>query len=85
MRMIQIGLDEDLARRVDQTVRKLRTTRSAFTRGALRAALDRPNQKELERKHREGYLRKPVAKGEFSVWQSEQVWVGNHSVSGGTE
>ena len=32
------------------------------------------NQKELEKKHREGYLLKPVEPGEFSVWEDEQVW-----------
>jgi hypothetical protein len=32
------------------------------------------NQKELERKHKEGYLLKPVEPGEFSDWEDEQVW-----------
>lgn len=30
--------------------------------------------KELERKHKEGYLLKPVQVGEFSDWEDEQVW-----------
>jgi Arc/MetJ family transcription regulator len=30
---------------------------------------------ELERKHREGYKRKPVKQGEFGDWEAEQVWV----------
>jgi len=32
------------------------------------------NQKELERKHRKGYLLKPVEPGEFSDWEDEQAW-----------
>jgi hypothetical protein len=28
----------------------------------------------LERKHRAGYRRKPVAKGEFDAWQGQQKW-----------
>lgn len=28
----------------------------------------------MEWKHREGYTRKPVRRGEFSGWESEQVW-----------
>jgi hypothetical protein len=28
----------------------------------------------LELKQREGYKRKPVRRGEFSDWESEQVW-----------
>ena len=30
--------------------------------------------KKLESKHREGYKHKPVKRGEFSNWESEQVW-----------
>jgi hypothetical protein len=29
----------------------------------------------LERRHREGYGRRPVQPGEFSDWEDEQVWV----------
>jgi len=32
------------------------------------------NKGKLERKHREGYLLKPVKPGEFSDWEDEQVW-----------
>jgi hypothetical protein len=33
------------------------------------------NRKELERKHRTGYLSKPVKPDEFSDWEDEQVWI----------
>jgi len=75
MKTVQMTLDDELVSAVDRTVRRLRTTRSAFTRDALRAALDRVRVRELEHKHRRGYARKPVRKREFSVWQREQVWV----------
>ena len=74
MKTVQMTLDDDLVSAVDRTARRLGTTRSAFTRAALRAALDRMRTRELERKHREGYARKPVRKREFSVWEREQVW-----------
>ena len=32
------------------------------------------NQKELERRQREGYLLKPVEVGEFSDREDEQAW-----------
>jgi hypothetical protein len=32
------------------------------------------NQKALERKHRDGYILKPVEPDEFSDWEDEQVW-----------
>jgi metal-responsive CopG/Arc/MetJ family transcriptional regulator len=67
-------LDEDLVAAVDRVVKKLGTSRSAFTRQALREAVERARLKSLERKHRDGYLRKPVRRGEFSVWETEQVW-----------
>jgi hypothetical protein len=58
---------------VDSAAKKLGTTRSAFTREALRSAVKVVRVKELESKHREGYRRKPVKRGEFD-WESEQVW-----------
>lgn len=73
MKTVQMTLDEDLVAAVDRTVRQLGTTRSAFTRDALRAALDRARVRDLERKHREGYSRKPVRKREFSIWESSSA------------
>jgi metal-responsive CopG/Arc/MetJ family transcriptional regulator len=74
MKTVQMTLDEDLVAAVDKAAKRLGTTRSALTREALRAALARMRTRELERKHRDGYARKPVKKGEFDVWESEQVW-----------
>jgi metal-responsive CopG/Arc/MetJ family transcriptional regulator len=74
MRTVQLTLDEELVEAVDKTAKKLGTTRSGFTREALRAALVQSRERELERKHREGYLRKPPKRGEFKVWEKEQVW-----------
>ena len=74
MRTIQMTLDDDLIESVDQVVKELKTTRSAFTRHALREAIDRWNNKRLEDKHRKGYELHPVNKREFSVWKKEQDW-----------
>jgi len=43
--------------------------------GLTRSILKKVQIDELERKHREGYRRKPVKRGEFWDWESEQVWV----------
>lgn len=75
MKTVQITLDEPLARDVDRAVERLGTTRSGFTREALRDALSRLDREELERRHRQGYERHPVKPGEFDVWEGEQVWV----------
>ncbi len=75
MKTVQMTLEEDLVALVDQAAKKLGTTRSGFTRQALRSALKEIQTRQLEQKHRAGYKRKPVRRGEFSVWESEQVWV----------
>jgi len=75
MKTVQMTLDEDLIASVDKVVKRLSTTRSAFTRQALKTALREVRVNELEQKHHEGYKRKPVKKGEFEGWEAEQVWV----------
>ncbi|MGB6849858.1 MAG: ribbon-helix-helix domain-containing protein, partial [Thermoanaerobaculia bacterium] len=72
MRTGQITIDEELVKQVDRAVEKLETTRSAFTRMALKDALEELRVAELERRHREGYSRSPVEAGEFSDWEDEQ-------------
>lgn len=74
MRTVQMTLDEELVDAVDEAAAKLGTSRSAFTREALRQALTHVRIRELERKHREGYRKNPVARDEFDVWEHEQAW-----------
>lgn len=74
MKTVQMTLDEQLVKAVDSAAKKLGTTRSGFAREALRSALKEVHIKELESRHREGYKRKPVKRGELSNWESEQVW-----------
>ena len=74
MKTVQITLNDNLVKAVDNAAKKLGTTRSIFTREALRSALKGVRVKNLESKQRAGYKRKPVKGGEFSDWESEQVW-----------
>ena len=67
-------LDDDLVESVDNIVKELKTTRSAFTRKALRDAIHRFNISRLEETHRKGYELHPVKAEEFSVWEEEQAW-----------
>jgi metal-responsive CopG/Arc/MetJ family transcriptional regulator len=71
---VQMTLDRDLLVRVDRAVRRLKTTRSAFTREALHRALLRLSTIEQEARHRRGYEARPVERGEFDGWATEQVW-----------
>jgi len=67
MRSIQMTIDEGLLSEVDRVVQQLGTTRSAFIRNALLLALRQQRTVLLERKHREGYAKKPVEPGEFDI------------------
>jgi len=66
--------DDDLVESVDNIVRELKTTRSAFTRQALKQAIATLSIKQKEENHRKGYKLHPVAKDEFGFWESEQEW-----------
>jgi metal-responsive CopG/Arc/MetJ family transcriptional regulator len=74
MKTVQMTLDETLVEDVDRAASSLGTTRSAFTRDALRSALSQLRRKELEARHRAGYERNPVTPDELDAWQDEQVW-----------
>jgi metal-responsive CopG/Arc/MetJ family transcriptional regulator len=74
MRTIQMTIDDDLVATVDRTVKKLKTTRSAFARKALKDAIMQVNIDMLEKKHKKGYERHPVGKTEFNAWETEQEW-----------
>lgn len=71
IKTVQMTLDEDLLKSVDQAVKKLKTSRSAFTRDALRLSPEHLGTTLLEKKHRHGYEKYPVVKDEFGVWESE--------------
>jgi len=74
MKTVQMTLDESLVTQVDRAARRLKTTRSAFTREALRRALAQLTTLEREERHRRGYTRTPVRPTEFGPFSAEQVW-----------
>lgn len=75
MKTIQMTLDEQLINDVDKVIKKIGTTRSAFTRIALKHELENIKIKELESKQIEGYRKKPVKNKEFDIWEKEQIWI----------
>jgi metal-responsive CopG/Arc/MetJ family transcriptional regulator len=74
MRTIQMTIDEPLLDRVDEAVRQLDTTRSAFVREALELALRQHRILAMEKRQAEGYAKHPVQPGEFDAWSQEQSW-----------
>ena len=71
---VQMTLDEKLVKRVDDLAHRLKTSRSAFTREALKEAVKKHQSVALEQKHKAGYLKHPVSKGEFDIFEDEQAW-----------
>src|SRR5207253_83912 len=65
LKTVRITLAEDLVEAVDRAARKLGKTRSALARDALREVLAREPLRTAERRHRRGYSRQPVRRGEF--------------------
>ena len=74
MKTVQMTLDDDLVKAVDNIAKQLKTSRSEFTRKALRNALKQFRDEQLEKAHRVGYEKKPVTLEEFSAWEDEQEW-----------
>jgi metal-responsive CopG/Arc/MetJ family transcriptional regulator len=74
MKTIQMTLDDDLVHAVDRVTKQMKTSRSAFTRIALREAVKKYEVRRLEEKHQKGYTRHPAEADEFLIWEDEQVW-----------
>ncbi len=74
LRTIQVNIDESLLAEVEQALKLLDISRSAFIRNALQLAMKQHKNLLMERKHQEGYANKPVEQGEFDVWEPEQEW-----------
>jgi metal-responsive CopG/Arc/MetJ family transcriptional regulator len=72
MMTVRVGLDEKLVTALDRAVKRLNTTRSAFARKALQAVLASYVTQDLERRHREGSLRKPTSARAVGSWEREQ-------------
>ncbi len=71
---VQMTLEPQLIKRVDELARKFRTSRSAFAREALKEAIRKYHMLELEKKHKEGYAHHTAKKNEFGNFEKEQVW-----------
>lgn len=74
MRTVQMTLEDELVEAVDSAARRRNQSRSAFTRDALRTALEKLAEQAREQQHREGYLKHPVGPDEFSDFEDEQAW-----------
>ena len=74
METVQITIDESLLCQIDDVLMAEHTSRSAFIRQALEAALRQYETHQWDRQDQEGYARIPQRLIEMEVWISEQVW-----------
>jgi hypothetical protein len=74
MGAIRVVFDTALLHGIDRVVRRLRVTRSALIRDALRKHLSRLSILEKERQDREGYARHPITAAEFQPWDRVASW-----------
>jgi metal-responsive CopG/Arc/MetJ family transcriptional regulator len=74
METVQIVVDKKLLTAADKAARRLKQNRSALVREALREYLLRLETRAQEERDREGYAKKPQARGESQAWESEATW-----------
>jgi metal-responsive CopG/Arc/MetJ family transcriptional regulator len=71
---IQVVIDDRLLEAADKLARRNRMNRSALFREALRTYLKRQHYRELERREREAYEKRPDDVKEVAVWERVAVW-----------
>ena len=74
MKTVQLTLEDDLLDRVNREIIQQQISLSAFVRESLGHYHHRLKIREQEKQKRSGYIQHPIEKGEFDVWEDEQVW-----------
>jgi metal-responsive CopG/Arc/MetJ family transcriptional regulator len=74
IKTIQMTIDEDLLTSVDEYVSQHGTSRSAFIRHALEAALHEAHIRRLEEEHAAAYRAVPQTEVETATWIEAQSW-----------
>ena len=69
MKTIQMTIDESLVKDVDRIVKELKTSRSAFTRDALKKRVADVRLQKMQARDRAGYAEKPPDKRESDIWK----------------
>jgi metal-responsive CopG/Arc/MetJ family transcriptional regulator len=74
VKTIQVVLEKDLLEAADRAARKLKISRSALFRDALREHLKRFDAAEREKRDRDGYERHPDVLDRPAVWDAVRAW-----------
>ena len=74
METVRVVLDQELLRAADRTARRVKVSRSALVRDALRAYLKQLHCEEKERQDRQGYERHPDSEDDRAPWEQVTAW-----------
>ena len=74
MKSIQMTIEDSLLQEIDEAVKALDTTRSAFLRDAAKIRLLKLKFAEMDRQYAESFTRLPIQPDEFEDWGEIQNW-----------
>jgi len=74
METIQVTLEQALLRAADRAAKRVRISRSALVREALRVYLRSLRIHELEHRDRRGYQAQRDSPVDFGAWERVEVW-----------
>lgn len=74
MKAVQILMDDELLRGVDEEARRQGSDRSKLVRSALERFLAGEKRRRLEEAHRRGYEAHPQRTEETADWEEIQEW-----------
>ncbi len=74
MKTIQVTIDPELLREIDDDAASNGKNRSAFLRQAARYYLEHQRLKSISEGYRSGYAKGLGEQGETTLWEDEQVW-----------
>jgi metal-responsive CopG/Arc/MetJ family transcriptional regulator len=71
---IQVVIDDGLLEAADRLAKRSKVNRSALLREALRAYLKKQHYRDLERREREAYEKRPDDLREIALWAAAAAW-----------
>lgn len=74
MKTIQMTIEDSLLEEIDNAVKALDTTRSAFLRDSAKIRLLKLKFAEMDRQYAESFTRLPIQPDEFEDWSEIQDW-----------
>lgn len=74
MKRIHLRIEDNFLEEIDEVVKMLDTTRSAFLRGAAKMRLRKLKFEEMDHQYAESFKRLPLQSEEMESWSDVQDW-----------